>query len=303
MVAPGDTVPKGLLLQQGGPVGRELAAAIGVRPIIGIYWRPGDALSEMALTELVEVASAAAPKALLAPIAVVAAGQSPNEIADRLQTLGVTGVAPLQDSGQLARVLGVREIPSLLLLDAAGVLRLVGGSSVTQSVEGGATIGEAIALAGSGKPVPTLGRLPANPIYKLLGKDMPPLALTALDGAKAAEVTSATSQGKRLLIFYWLPTCSHCKRELPALRRWYEQTRPKDLVIIDIAQAPTPELQQQARDFIASYPWPHYLDVDRSAGRALLVRDTPASFLIAPDAEILGIKLGAGVDWSGWLAP
>lgn len=300
MVAPGDVVPAKLLVEQGGPVGKSLAPSLGVRPIVGVYWRPGDALSEMALQEVVELASRVAPQALLAPIAVVAAGQSPADVADRLTANGIQGVTALQDGGQLARVLGVREIPSLLLFDAGGVLRLVGGSSIAQSAEGTPTVGEAIALAAAGKPVPTLGRLPANPIFKMLGKQFPEMTLTGADG-KPVKVSSALAAGKRLLVFFWLPTCGHCKRELPRLRDWLEQKKPQDLVVIDIVQATTASLQQQARSVIEPYPWQHFQDIDRSAGRALLVRDTPSAFLVAPDGEILGIKVGAGVDWEGWL--
>jgi hypothetical protein len=88
---------------------------------------------------------------------------------------------------------------------------------------------------------------------------------------------------------------------LPRLHEWWQRNRPSDLVIIDIAQAVTDPLQQQARAIIRDYPWGHFLDTDRAAGRALKIRDTPTVFLVAPDGEIAGIQLGAGVDWDRWL--
>ena len=60
-------------------------------------------------------------------------------------------------------------------------------------------------------------------------------------------------------------------------------------------------LRGAARGIIAEYPWPHLADTDKSAGRSLLVRETPTVFVVDGDGEILGIRVGANVDWERWL--
>ena len=113
---------------------------------------------------------------------------------------------------------------------------------------------------------------------------------------------SLLEPGKRLLVFYWLPTCPHCRDSLPLLRKWYKLKQPKDLVIVDIAQAPNESMERETTDFLgSSYPWQHLLDRTRAAGRSLRVRETPSVFLVAADGEILGIRVGGGIDWDRWL--
>jgi thiol-disulfide isomerase/thioredoxin len=300
LVAPGDVVPPKLLEAKGGPAGRAMASVIGRRPIFVIYWRPGDPVAEQALVEGVETASLVAPEAVLMPVAFLASRQSPSEIDARLEALGITGVSSYQDGGQLGRAFGLRRLPAFMLIDAGGVLRLVGGASVSQTASGGVSIAEALAKAGRGQPVPTLGVLSSMPIYKMLGEPLPAVVVRGLDG-RSRSLRDLIPEGKRALIFYWLPTCGHCKAALPELRRWYEAAKPDDLVIVDIAQTPSGSMREEATRIIADYPWVHALDVDRSAGRALRVRDTPSLFLIAPGGEIAGIRVGGKVDWESWL--
>ena len=302
LAVPGERVEAALLQSQGGPVGRALAPVVGRRPIFIVYWRPGDVLSEQALRQAVEAASIMAPDAAFAPVAFTAAGQKAGVVQERLAQLGIQGVQPYEDGGgALARVFGVRALPSFVLVDAGGVLRLVGGAGLSQAAEGGLTIGEALARAGKGQPVPTLGKLPTNPIYRLLGAQLPEVNVTDLGEGKLARLSDYLEPGKKTVIFYWLPTCAHCKTELPRLRRFVEQTRPKDVKVVDLVQAPTAELVRQARGIISDFPWPHLADTDKSAGRALLVRETPTVFVVDEKGEILAIRVGAGVDWERWL--
>ena len=302
MVAPGERLEAGLLQSQGGAVGRALAPVVGRRPLFIVYWRPGDVLSEQALRQAVEAASIMAPDAAFAPVAFTAAGQKPGAVQERLITLGIKGVQPYEDGGgALARVFGVRALPSFVLVDAGGVLRLVGGAGISQASASGLTIGQALAKAGKGEAVPTLGKLPTNPIYRLLGAQLPEVNVTDLGAGKSARLRDYLEPGKKTVIFYWLPNCAHCKTELPRLRRFVQQTKPADVKVVDLVQAPSAEAVRQARGITADYPWPHLADTDKSAGRSLLVRETPTIFVVDEDGEILGIRVGAGVDWERWL--
>ncbi len=302
LVAPGDAVPAQLLSSQGGAAGQELAGFVGRRPVFLVYWRPKDPVSEANLVSAAEVHQAAAPDAVFFPVAVLAAAQSPDDVKGRLAALGLPNVQPrLDGSGQLATLLGIRSAPAFGLIDAGGVLRLAGGSDLTQTGPNGVSIGEAVALAGRGAPVPTLGVLQPQPVYRLIGKPLPDVAVTELDGRTWRKLNSYAAKGKRLLVFAWLPTCPHCKTELPKLRDWFLRTKPADLAILDIARAETPALQEDARKIIADYPWTHVLDVDRNALRALMVTETPTIYLVGTDGTIQGIQVGGPVNWEAWL--
>ncbi len=302
MVAPGDPVPAALLSQQGGSAGEEIAPLIGTRPVFVVYWRPKDPLAEATLAAAAELQRKAAPGAAFLPLAVLAAAQSPSDVTNRLTALGLAGVPPrLDGGGQLATIFGIRHVPAFALIDAGGVLRLVGGSDLAQTGANGVSIAEALAIAGQGAPVPTLGVLQPQPVYRMIGKPLPDSAVTELDGRTWRKLSSLAGGGKRLLVFAWLPTCPHCKAELPRLRDWYQRTRPADLAIIDVARAETPALQDETRKIIQDYPWTHLLDVDRNALRALMVTETPTVYLVGTDGKIQGIQVGGPINWDAWL--
>ena len=302
LVAPGEAVPAQLLSSQGGPSGQEMAAFIGRRPVFIVYWRPKDPVSEANLVSAADVHKAAAPDAVFFPVAVLAASQSPDDVKSRLAALDLAAVPPrLDGSGQLATLFGVRSAPAFVLIDAGGVLRLAGGSDLTQTGPNGVSIAEAVALAGRGVPVPTLGVLQPQPVYRLIGKPLPDVAVTELDGRTWRKLNSYATKGKRLVVFAWLPTCAHCKTELPRLRDWYLRNRPADLAILDVARAESPALQEDARKIIADFPWTHLLDVDRSALRTLMVTETPTIYLVGGDGTIQGIQVGGPVNWEAWL--
>ncbi|UCF68635.1 MAG: redoxin domain-containing protein, partial [Acidobacteriota bacterium] len=257
LVAPGEAVPAIVLDSEAGPVGRALAPLIGMRPVLVVYWRPGDALSEAALAGAADVAGDAAPDAVLFPVAVLARSQRSNDVVERLGALGLGHLpAHIESSGALATIIGVMRVPSFALIDVTGTLRLVGGSNITQANEEGISILEALILAGRAQPVPTLGVLAQQPVYRLLGRQLPGLALTRLDGSTWRKLTDYLEPNKKLLVFYWSPSCSHCKQALPALRAWYEKDRPQDIVVIDVARADVPALKNAVAPMIESYPWP-----------------------------------------------
>ncbi len=303
LVNPGDAVTPQLLQDQGGPAGRELAPYIGKRPVLLVYWRPKEAASEQALVNAVAAAQVVAPEAVVLPIAALAANQPPSDIPERLAQMGLKHFPPREDTGQLALALGLRMVPAFVLIDAGGVLRGIGGSDITQnSATAGISLAEALTLASRGAPVPTLGVLASDPVYRMLGQKLPDAAVTELDGATYRKLSQYTGKDKRLLIFYWSPSCPHCKAELPRLMNWYRTKRPADLQLIDIARADAPELKTEAPQLVKDEPGTHLLDVDKSASLALRVRETPTVFLVGKAGEILGIKTGGNIDWDRWLS-
>ncbi len=302
LVAPGDALKPALLEQQGGPAGRVLAPYVGKQPVFAVYWRPKDPLSEQALVNAYNVAQTVAPKVAFLPIAALAARQSPSDIAQRAGELQLRHMTVPEDNGQLAILLGVKAVPAFVLVDAGGVVRLVGGVDVTQNAASGMSIAEALALAGQGAAVPTLGVVSSDPVYRMLGQTLPDVALTELDGATWRKLREYLAPGKSLLVFYWSPSCPHCVSLLPKLRAHFENRRSQDLVLVGIARGDAAPLRADAAKMMAGFPGVHLLDVDRSAMGALMVRETPTAFLVSPKGEVLAIRAGGDIDFERWLS-
>ncbi len=262
LVGPGDAVPKDAVAAKGGTVGQVVAPLIGVRPVLVVYWRPGDGFSERALTSAESALKNAAPGAVLVPVAVVAAGQKAQRVQQRLGELGLSHLPAHRDAGQFAQMIGVRQVPAYVLIDVTGVLRLVGGADLQQKSGAGVSILDALILASRGQSVPTLGLMSARPIYQLLGRPMPPLTLTELDGKTWRKLTEYLQTDKKLLVFYWSPICPHCIEALPKLRRWYESSGAKDVVLVDIARADNRRLRAEVAPLVGKDPRVHLLDVN-----------------------------------------
>ncbi len=302
LVAPGEALPVPLLEAEGGPVGRAVAPLVGKAPVLAVYWRPGDPLSEETLVRAAATVQEITTRLHLVPVAVLAARQPPDAVRARLKAMGMAGFPPLVDGGQFARIVGVRAIPSFVLVDAGGILRVVGGSDVTQVGPGSVSIAEAMAAAAAGKPVPTLGVLPTRRVFRLLRKKLPALAGTRLDGKTWVKLTDFLDGRRWLLVVFWSPTCPHCVKMLPELRLWLKTHPRDDLRVVDVARGDAPALRRGAREFIGGYPFEHVLDVDRQISRGLQVHETPALFLVAPDGTVKAVQAGGSVDPGAWLA-
>lgn len=302
LFAPGQAIPASVLENEGGKAGRELLQHLGKRPVLLVFWQPRNQASEAALVSARAQTEVSAPNVAFLPVAYLAAGQSSADVAQALRPYSVEWTST-DDSGPLARVLGIGKLPSFALIDAGGTLRLIGGSDISQNSVAGPSILDAVLTAQRGQPVPTLGVIESRPVYRMLGRKLPELAVTEQDGVTWRKADQLVGEKKRTLIVYWLPNCSHCREALPKLRDWYKATRPTDLQIIDISRADHATLKQEAIAFIKEYPWSsHYLDLNGEVGKKIMAVETPSAYLVAPDKEIVGIQVGGSIDWGKWLA-
>ncbi len=302
LAAPGQVVPKDAVRERGGAPGAELAGYIGVRPVLAVWWRPGDALSERALLGAHAAWKEGAKDAVFFPVALLAAGQTTGKLSQRLGELKLPDVARRADNGSLALALGVRRVPTFALIDVSGVLRAIGGSDIGQPTPGGMTLLEALGRAARGEAIPTLGELPSRPTYQLLGRKVPELSVTEQNGKTWRSLEDYLEPGKKVLLFYWKPSCSHCREAIPGLRDWHASRKSKDVILIDIARADSPKLKQDAVALLEGAPWVHLLDTLNTVSRRLLVTETPTSFLIDETGEVLSIQVGGQVDWDAWVS-
>ena len=122
-------------------------------------------------------------------------------------------------------------------------------------------------------------------------KNIPEITLLTIDGEKLA---LESLRGKPLLLTFWSTSCSPCIKEMPHLIKLYKDLSPQGLEVIGIAMShdqPSHVLSMREARHI---PYTVALDMDGAAAQAFgNVRQTPTSFLVAPDGSIVFRKLGA----------
>ena len=110
-----------------GPAKVDLATVLGKQPVMLVYWIAGNLRSEQVLREAEALGKAAGPRLAVFSIASPPMGSSDvNPIRQRLSEMKIQ-IPCLNDEGfRLAQQLAVKSVPSISLVDATGVLRLVG---------------------------------------------------------------------------------------------------------------------------------------------------------------------------------
>jgi peroxiredoxin len=123
------------------------------------------------------------------------------------------------------------------------------------------------------------------------GHRTPPLRLPRLDGG----VTSLTDHRERLVIVnFWATWCAPCTAEMPTLEALWREYGERGLVVLAVSVdrgAPRALLDPYVTRLGLSFPI--LLDADLSASRAWRVQGLPATFVVRPGGEAVGMALGA----------
>lgn len=118
----------------------------------------------------------------------------------------------------------------------------------------------------------------------LLGKSVPPFALTTSEGER---VNETSFQGRFLaldLMATWCAPCREQARELRAAKQ--EQGARLAILSADVDPSETPA---DLETFAAAnnFSWPHGVDIDGSVGRAMLVKNIPKLILVDPAGHVV----------------
>jgi peroxiredoxin len=123
------------------------------------------------------------------------------------------------------------------------------------------------------------------------GHRTPPLRLPRLDGG----VTSLTDHRERLVIVnFWATWCAPCTAEMPTLEALWREYGERGLIVLAVSVdrgAPRALLDPYVTRLGLSFPI--LLDADLSASRAWRVQGLPATFVVRPGGEAVGMALGA----------
>ncbi len=126
-----------------------------------------------------------------------------------------------------------------------------------------------------------------------LGK---PLAMkfAALDGS---EVDLSKMKGKVVLIDFWATWCGPCVREIPSVRKTYEELNPKGFEVIGISLDSD---KGKLEDFIArnGMPWPQFFDGkgwQTSLAKEHGISSIPTMWLVDKQGILVDQDAGAGL--------
>jgi peroxiredoxin len=123
------------------------------------------------------------------------------------------------------------------------------------------------------------------------GHRTPPLRLPRLDGG----VTTLDEHRERLVIVnFWATWCEPCTLEMPTLEALWREYRERGLLVLAVSVdrgAPRPLIQPYVTRLGLSFPI--LLDADQAASRAWRVHGLPATFVVRPGGDAVGMAVGA----------
>jgi peroxiredoxin len=123
------------------------------------------------------------------------------------------------------------------------------------------------------------------------GHRTPPLRLPGLNGG----VTALNDHRERLVIVnFWATWCEPCTLEMPTLEALWREYRERGLMVLGVSVdrgAPRALLEPYVARLGLSFPI--LLDADLAASRAWRVQGLPATFIVRPGGEAIGMAVGA----------
>jgi peroxiredoxin len=123
------------------------------------------------------------------------------------------------------------------------------------------------------------------------GHRTPALRLPTLDG----RVADLDEHGDKLVIVnFWATWCQPCTAEMPTLEALWREYRERGLVVFGVAvDRDAPRLLLEPYVTRLGLSFPILLDGDMRAAQAWRVNGLPATFVVRPGGEAVGMAMGA----------
>jgi len=122
------------------------------------------------------------------------------------------------------------------------------------------------------------------------GQRGPAFRLAMLTGE---EVTLDTWKGKLVVLNFWATWCTPCTIEMPALEALWREYRDRGLVVVGVSVdrgAPLPLIEPYLKNLGLTFPI--LLDPQMETANAWRVPGVPATFVIRPGGEVVGMAIG-----------
>jgi alkyl hydroperoxide reductase subunit AhpC len=291
----------------GGPERVDLAEHLGKRAIVFSYWIPTHERAEATLLELQAMADQLGRDKLTVlaagtpPLGVDAAGAAEwTRIAkERVAALKLRIPVLLDEGFRLGQQFGVQEVPSVSVVDAAGVLRLASAGSLRQQVEYKLDVGGAIRRMVASGSIGTYGRMPHyNPATELVGQKVPDFQATSVGDGVMRRYASLLAPDRVNVLVFWSVDCPHCRESLPKINAWLRRN-PDGIRVVSLAAAATSTLRARTEEFsrLSGLTFPVLLDRDHSIGQRFNITAVPTTLIIRPDGVVDSVLTSGATDY------
>jgi peroxiredoxin len=142
------------------------------------------------------------------------------------------------------------------------------------------------------EPTPTLDPFEKAGITELKeGQRGPAFQLPLFTGGDA---TLDTWKDKLVVLNFWATWCTPCTAEMPALEALWREYRDRGLVVVGVSidrGGPRALIEPYLRNLDLTFPV--LLDPQMEVANAWKVPGVPATFVIRPGGEVVGLAIGA----------
>lgn len=279
----------------GGPT-VDLARVLGKRPAVFYYWLAGNPQADSTFTEVQALADELGPTNLaLYGVVTERPGLGREDIQLRIRELKIH-VPVLNDVGfRIGQQLGVRQVPSISIVDSEGRLRLANAGSLRQPLEYKLDVRGIIERAGAGAAVGTYGQMPKwYPVKELVGQRCPDFEAPALDNGEIRRWSSMIEPGKIGVLMFWSVECPHCRKALPELNQWLKtKANAEGLNVVGAARVNDEAERIKTQEFCNGngFIFPTLVDRNLDITDRFGVVSTPTFVIVGPDGVIDSVVL------------
>ncbi|HEU4402955.1 MAG TPA: redoxin domain-containing protein [Candidatus Polarisedimenticolia bacterium] len=245
------------------------------KPVAVLFFRPGAPFTSELVTEMSRLRDDPA----FAPTIFIGVARDSMDRIKQFRDLQKPSMAILRDPGTIGPSFGIGDLPTIVLIDADGIIRfrLDGYVGALLRPRWRATV-EALrglprGTQGAGKPIEVAyTENPRAPIFS--AKD--------LDGRK---VDLAALKGRVVVLTFFDQECPHCKRDLPLLVPVLKEFRARGVVAIGVSSR---DVGGGMRRFLKEHgiDYSVILDTDRAIFSKYESTRTPDTFIIDGDGFI-----------------
>jgi peroxiredoxin len=284
----------------GQPATVDLAAYLGKKPIVFLYWMAGNPRSEKILLDTqAAVDKIGSEKVAYFSVAAAAFGSTDVEpVKARAAALKLKAPVLNDEGFRILRELQVQAVPNIAIVDASGKLRLTNGGSLSQSLE------YKFDLEGAIRRVATTGKLASYgplatyyPVIELVGKKCPDFDAPLITDSVARSLSSMLASDKVNVLIFWSVDCPHCKASLPKLNDWLK-VHQAGMNVISAARVTDDATRVRTAEYcrISGFVFPTFVDKDMQIGAVYQVISTPTVVVIRPDGVVDSVLLSGETD-------
>ncbi len=273
----------------GRPATVDLAAVLGKRPVVLVYWIAGHPRSEELLREIEQRFAGSMPERMaMFGVVTERPGREAAAIRARIAELGIKSPQINDEGFRLDQMLKVSSVPSVVIIDREGRLRLSNGASLKQPVEYKLDLGGVLERLAKTGQAGTHGPLPRYyPVNELVGQKCPDFQAAELQSGVMRRWYSLLEPNQVNVLLFWSVDCPHCRKTLPELNDWLKRNAP-GINVVTAARVNDATMKQRTRDYCKfnKFVFPTLIDEEQAVAQLFQVTATPTILIVRPDGVI-----------------